>query len=44
MGLTFQGSRPLPGGSVEIGYAVSSSRGVAAAREAGWKPASQRAR
>jgi dihydrofolate reductase len=40
-GLTFERERALPGGSVEIVYAVSGARDVPG-REAGWSPASQR--
>jgi dihydrofolate reductase len=41
-GLTLESTRSLPGGSVEIVYAVDPSGGVTAARETEWKPASQR--
>jgi dihydrofolate reductase len=41
-GLTFESSRSLPGGSVEIIYRVSTDGGVPQARQAGWAPASQR--
>jgi len=41
-GLTFVRSRSLPGGSVEIVYAVDASARVSVAREVGWAPASQR--
>jgi dihydrofolate reductase len=41
-GLTFERERALPGGSVEIVYAVSGRRGESAARDADWAPASQR--
>jgi dihydrofolate reductase len=41
-GLTFERSRPLPGGSVEIVYGVGSGASGLAGREAGWSPASQR--
>jgi dihydrofolate reductase len=40
-GLTFEGERALPGGSVEIVYRVSADAGVPG-RDAGWSPASQR--
>jgi hypothetical protein len=40
-GLTFESERALPGGSVEIVYAVSPAREVPG-REAEWSPASQR--
>jgi dihydrofolate reductase len=41
-GLTLVRSRDLPGGSVEIVYAVSKDAGDLPAREARWAPASQR--
>jgi dihydrofolate reductase len=41
-GLTFHSERALPGGSVEIVYAVTSQPGDLPARDAGWSPASQR--
>jgi dihydrofolate reductase len=41
-GLTFERQRALPGGSVEIVYAVSREAGTSRAREADWAPASQR--
>ncbi len=41
-GLTFESSRALPGGSVEIVYAVSGQASAVPGREAGWSPASQR--
>jgi len=41
-GLTFVRERALPGGSVEIVYAVSGRESGLPAREAGWAPASQR--
>jgi dihydrofolate reductase len=41
-GLTFERERALPGGSVEIVYAVGASAGSATARDASWSPASQR--
>jgi dihydrofolate reductase len=40
-GLTFESERALPGGSVEIVYAVDGSSDVPG-RAAGWSPASQR--
>jgi dihydrofolate reductase len=40
-GLTFERERHLPGGSVEIVYAVRQA-GEMPARKAGWSPASQR--
>lgn len=40
-GLTFERSRELPGGSVEIVYRVSGDAGLAG-RDEGWAPASQR--
>jgi dihydrofolate reductase len=40
-GLTFDRSRALPGGSVEIIYSVSGDGGMSPARQAGWAPASQ---
>ena len=40
--LTFERERALPGGSVEIVYAVSGRAGGLPGREAGWSPASQR--
>lgn len=42
-GLTFESERALPGGSVEIVYSVAGSGSDVPAREADWKPASQRA-
>ncbi len=42
-GLTFESERALPGGSVEIVYSVDGSGSDVPAREADWKPASQRA-
>ena len=41
-GLTFEHERALPGGSVEIVYAVGSPSADLSARDAGWSPASQR--
>ena len=41
-GLTFERERALPGGSVEIVYAVSEPASALPGREAGWSPASQR--
>jgi dihydrofolate reductase len=41
-GLTFERERALPGGSVEIVYAVSGDAAAVPGREAGWSPASQR--
>jgi dihydrofolate reductase len=41
-GLKFERERALPGGSVEIVYAVTGSRADASARRADWAPASQR--
>ena len=41
-GLTFERERALPGGSVEIVYAVRGRAGGSPARGAGWSPASQR--
>ena len=41
-GLTFERQRALPGGSVEIVYAVSREASTAPARAADWAPASQR--
>jgi dihydrofolate reductase len=41
-GLTFERERALPGGSVEIVYAVSSRADGSPARDASWSPASQR--
>lgn len=41
-GLAFQRQRPLPGGSVEIVYAVGREAGASPARDADWAPASQR--
>jgi dihydrofolate reductase len=43
-GLTFERERALPGGSVEIVYAVSTSPSGSAVRDEDWSPASQRAR
>ncbi len=40
--LTFERSRPLPGGSVEIVYAVGAGASDLPGRDAGWSPASQR--
>jgi dihydrofolate reductase len=40
--LTFESERALPGGSVEIVYAVSGRAASLPGREAGWSPASQR--
>jgi hypothetical protein len=40
-GLTFERERALPGGSVEIVYAVG-GRNDSSARDAGWSPPSQR--
>jgi dihydrofolate reductase len=40
--LTFESSRALPGGSVEIAYAAGRGDGDLPARDAGWAPASQR--
>jgi hypothetical protein len=41
-GLTFERSRELPGGSVEIVYDVSAPASDLPGRDAGWSPASQR--
>ena len=41
-GLTFESSRALPGGSVEIVYDVSGQASAVPGRDAGWSPASQR--
>jgi dihydrofolate reductase len=41
-GMTFERSRPLPGGSVEIVYDVSGSASEVPGRDADWSPASQR--
>ena len=41
-GLTFESSRALPGGSVEIVYDVSGQARAVPGRDAGWSPASQR--
>jgi dihydrofolate reductase len=41
-GLTFERERALPGGSVEIVYAVSGRADGLPVRDAGWSPASQR--
>jgi dihydrofolate reductase len=41
-GLTLEGQRALPGGSVEIAYAVSTQGRRVPGRDAGWSPASQR--
>ena len=41
-GLTFERERALPGGSLEIVYAVSMPASGSPARDAGWSPASQR--
>jgi dihydrofolate reductase len=41
-GLTFEGERALPGGSVEIVYRVRADAGTVPGRDAGWSPASQR--
>jgi dihydrofolate reductase len=41
-GLTLERERALPGGSVEIVYAVSGRASGSPARELGWSPASQR--
>jgi dihydrofolate reductase len=43
-GLTFECERALPGGSVEIVYAVSTRPRGSAVRDEDWSPASQRAR
>ena len=40
-GLTFESSRALPGGSVEIVYDVSGRASAVPGRDAGWAPASQ---
>ena len=42
-GLTFESQRALPGGSVEIVYAVSSAESGSPVPDADWVPASQRA-
>jgi dihydrofolate reductase len=42
--LTFERERRLPGGSLEIVYAVGGSAGDSPVRDAAWAPASQRAR
>jgi len=41
-GLTLEGERALPGGSIEIVYSVTRSSGEVPGRDAGWAPASQR--
>jgi hypothetical protein len=41
-GLTFERERALPGGAVEIVYAVGGEASEVPARAAGWAPASQR--
>jgi hypothetical protein len=41
-GLTFEGERALPGGSVEIVYRVGADARDVPGRDAGWSPASQR--
>jgi dihydrofolate reductase len=41
-GLTFERERALPGGSVEIVYAVSRGASGLPGRDTGWSPASQR--
>jgi dihydrofolate reductase len=41
-GLTFERQRELPGGSVEIVYAVNTGASASPARDADWAPASQR--
>ena len=41
-GLTFERERALPGGSVEIVYALGGPSGGLPARDADWSPASQR--
>ncbi|WP_405161432.1 dihydrofolate reductase family protein [Nocardia sp. NBC_01499] len=41
IGLTFESSRALPGGSVEIVYAVDPHREFARANDPNWAPASQ---
>jgi len=43
-GLTFERERALPGGSLEIVYAVSTRPSGSAVRDEDWSPASQRAR
>jgi hypothetical protein len=43
-GLKFERERALPGGSVEIVYAVTGSGADSSARRADWAPASQRAK
>ena len=43
-GLTFERERALPGGSVEIVYAVRTRPSGSAVRDEDWSPASQRAR
>jgi dihydrofolate reductase len=40
-GLSFESSRALPGGSVELVYTVNTDGGVPRARQAGWSPISQ---
>jgi dihydrofolate reductase len=40
-GMTFESERALPGGSVEIVYAIGSGAGAPGVRDAGWSPASQ---
>ena len=40
-GLSFESSRALPGGSVELVYTVDTDGGVPRARQAGWSPISQ---
>jgi dihydrofolate reductase len=42
-GLTFESQRSLPGGSVEIVYAVSARASDSPVRDTDWAPASQRA-
>jgi hypothetical protein len=42
VGLTFERERALPGGSVEIVYAVGRRASESSARDASWAPASQR--
>jgi dihydrofolate reductase len=41
-GLTFEGERALPGGSVEIVYRVGADAGTVPGSDAGWSPTSQR--
>ena len=41
-GLTFEHARALPGGSVEIVYALTGTASGASARDPDWSPASQR--